>query len=88
MTIVDALQSAQFVVNDEGKRTAVLMDIHAWEKLVDWLETVIDTKIATQTLAELESAGGRPQQAGWLAWEDIREDWDGVEEATSTAATV
>lgn len=81
MTIVDALQSAQFVVNDEGKRTAVLMDIKAWEQMIDWLETVIDTKIATQALAELESAGGRPAHANWLAWETIREDWNGDEEA-------
>lgn len=84
MTIVDALQSAQFVVNDEGQRTAVLMDIQAWDSLIDWLETVIDTKIATQSLAELKSAGGRPQQANWLAWEEIREGWHGVEEAAST----
>lgn len=67
MTIVDALQSAQFVVNDEGQRTAVLMDIKAWEKMIDWLETVIDTQIATQALAELESAGGRPAHTNWLA---------------------
>lgn len=85
MTIVDALQSAQFVVNDDGKRTAVLMDIQAWDQLIEWLETVIDTKIATQALAELESAGGRPERAGWLAWDEVREDWDGVEEATTTA---
>lgn len=84
MTIVDALQSAQFVVNDEGKRTAVLMDIQAWDRLIEWLETVIDTQIATRSLTELESAGGRPRQANWLAWEEIREDWNGVEEAATT----
>lgn len=58
------------------KGNAVLMNIHAWETLTHWLENIIDTKIAAQALTELETAGGRPQQAGWLAWDDIREEWD------------
>jgi hypothetical protein len=80
MAIVEALQSAQFVVNDQGQRTAVLMDIQAWNTLIEWLEDIIDTKIAVQSLTALETAGGRPQTAGWLDWDDIREEWDDAEE--------
>jgi hypothetical protein len=83
----EALKSMQFVVDDKGQRTAVLLDIRAWERLIKWIETVTDTKIAVQVLNELQEAGGRPEQAGWLAWEDIREEWNGEEtiEAETTS---
>jgi hypothetical protein len=29
---------------------------------------------------ELQQAGGRPEQAGWLDWSDISEEWSGEEE--------
>ncbi len=80
MTVGEALKSVQFVVDDEGQRTAVLLDIQAWEALIDWIETVADTKVAEQVLAELQQAGGRPEKAGWLAWDDISEAWSGEEE--------
>lgn len=70
----------QFVVDDKGQRTAVLLDIRAWEILIKWIETVTDAKIAAQALRELHLAGGRPEQADWLAWEDIRETWGDDEE--------
>jgi hypothetical protein len=44
--------------------------------LSTWLETVNNSKIAAQALAELEMAGGRPEQAGWLDWDDLREGWN------------
>lgn len=65
----------QFVVDDKGQRTAVLLDIRAWEMLIKRIETVTDTKITVQALQELHSVGRRTEQAGWLAWEDIREAW-------------
>lgn len=67
-------------MDDKGQRTAVLLDIRAWEMLIKWIETVTDTKVAAQALQELHLAGGRPEQAGWLAWEDIREAWGDDEE--------
>lgn len=81
----EALKSMQFVVDDKGQRTAVLLDIRAWEMLIKWIETVTDTKIALQALQELQQVGGRPEQAGWLAWENIREAW-GDEEEIETAS--
>ncbi|RME43240.1 MAG: hypothetical protein D6796_13395 [Caldilineae bacterium] len=74
MTVIDALKSAQFVVDNRGRQTAVLLDIQSWQALLDWIEDVADIKIATQSVAELEAAGGRPQQAGWLDWDKIGEE--------------
>ena len=80
MTVVDVLKSAQFVVDNKGQQTAVLLDIESWQALVDWIEDLVDVKIASEALSELKSAGGHPQQAGWLAWEEISEEWSGEEE--------
>lgn len=76
MSVTEALKSAQFVVNDEGSRTGVLLNIQAWNTLINWIEEMVDSRIAAQALTELQAAGGRPQQAGWLAWDDISSEWD------------
>ncbi len=75
MTVIEALKSAQFVVDNSGHQTAVLLDIQSWEVLLNWIEDITDIKIATQSLTELEAAGGRPEQAGWLNWDEINEAW-------------
>lgn len=80
MITSETLKAIQFVVDDKGQRTAVLLDIQAWERLIKWIETVTDTKIAVQVLNELQQVGGRPEQAGWLAWDKISEDWGDEEE--------
>lgn len=84
----EALKPMQFVVDDKGQQTAVLLDIRAWEMLIKWIEIVTDTKIAVQALNELQQAGGRPEQAGWLAWDEISEEWDGEEEIEAETASI
>lgn len=87
MAVLDMSKSVQFVIDSEGRHTAVLLTIQAWEALVNWIEDAIDVKIAIQALSELHKAGGRPKQAGWLAWDDVREEWGGEEadEADTTS---
>jgi len=81
MTVIEALKSAQFVIDNSGHQTAVLLDIQSWEALLNWFEDITDIKIATQSLTELEVAGGRPHQAGWLDWDNISEEWSDEKEA-------
>ena len=83
MTVIEALKSAQFVVDNSGHQTAVLLDIQSWEVLLNWIEDITDIKIAAQGLTELEMTGGRPQQAGWLDWDEISEEWSDETEAHS-----
>ena len=73
MALTQVLHSVQYVVNERGERTAALLDIQAWETLVNWIETVVDTMLTGEALAELSAAGGRPGQAGWLAWDAVRD---------------
>jgi hypothetical protein len=62
----------QFVVGAEGKPTAVLLDIATWERVLQALEDAEDLLIAKQALAELVAAGGDPEKAGYLDWEQVR----------------
>ena len=71
MTGLEALQSVQYVTA-RGKRLAVI-GIDEWEALIEWLETLEDTQIATQAYEELRASGGDREQAGWLKWDEVRE---------------
>jgi hypothetical protein len=44
------------------------------------MEATLDAQAAVKALSELRAAGG-PQKAGWLAWDDVREEWDDEETA-------
>ncbi len=72
MTGLEALQSVQYVsVGDE--RFAVV-DLKDWEALIEWLETVEDVQIAKDAFAELDASGGDRAKAGWMRWDDVREE--------------
>ena len=71
MSGIDALQSVQFIAK-KGKRFAVL-SAEDWESLIEWLETLEDTQIARQALAELKAAKGNRRRAGWLKWDAVKD---------------
>ncbi|MBM4031522.1 MAG: hypothetical protein FJ291_07005 [Planctomycetes bacterium] len=74
MSGLDALQSVQFATI-KGERFAVLR-ADDWDSLIDWLETLEDTQIAREALAELHAAGDDPEKAGWLPWEKVAGELD------------
>lgn len=72
MTGLEALQAVRYVnVND---RQYVVVDAADWEALIEWLETLDDLQVFRQAQTELAAAGGEPDRAGWLRWEDIRDE--------------
>ena len=72
MTGLEALQSVQYITV-EGRRMAIL-DIEDWEVLIEWLENLEDIQIAQEALAQLEAAGGDRHKAGWLQWDDVKNE--------------
>ena len=72
MVGLDALQSVQYVLA-KGKRFAIV-DMDDWEALLEWLETVEDIQITREAYAELEAAHGSREKAGWLDWNDVRQE--------------
>jgi len=69
MSGLEALQSVQFATI-KGKRLAIV-SAEDWEALIEWLETLEDTQVARQALAELRAAGGDRKKAGWLEWAKV-----------------
>jgi len=61
-------------VTDEDRWLAS-SDLDEWQTLVEGLETREDMEIAKDTYAQLEAAGGERARAGWLKWDDVREDF-------------
>lgn len=72
MTGLEALQAAQYISVEN--RQYVVVEADDWEALIEWLETLEDVRVFQQARAELQAAGGDPIRAGWLRWEDIRDE--------------
>jgi len=72
MTGPEALQSVQFVTV-KGRRLAIL-NADDWECLIDWLETLEDIRSVKEALSALRATGGDRQQAGWLRWDEVKEE--------------
>jgi hypothetical protein len=66
MGVTELLQSVQFVVDHEGKRKAVQVDLETWEELLDLLEDLEDA-------AEMEQA--RDEDDELIPWEQVVADY-------------
>ena len=73
MPNLEIFKSVQFVVGQDGRPSAVQMDIETWETLLDWLEDTEDRALIKQALPKLRS---HPAQAGTLRWDDVKSEWD------------
>lgn len=71
MTVLEALQSVQYITVKD-RRFAVL-DAADWDALVEWLEALEDLQAFRESEVQLEQAGGDPDRAGWLRWEEVRD---------------
>ena len=72
MNGLEALESVQYVTV-KGQRVAVI-GADDWEAMIEWLETLEDVKVARDAYKQLEAAGGDRERAGWLKWDDVRDD--------------
>ncbi len=72
MTGLEALQSVQYVT--VGKTRFAVVSVDDWETLIEWLETLEDTQLAKQAFAELRAFDGNRERAGWLRWDEVKEE--------------
>jgi hypothetical protein len=70
MTVTDVLRSAHFVVDQEGKPMAVMLDIGAWEALLAALGDIEDVELAREQLKNWRD------KRGWTRWEDFEAELD------------
>jgi hypothetical protein len=71
--VSEALASVEFIVGRDGKPRAAVLDMAAWEALIDWLEDM-EARVIVQ--AELPRLRMGPEKAGMLRWEDVEAEWD------------
>jgi len=72
MTGLEALQSVQYVT--VGKTRFAVISVDDWETLFEWLETLEDTQLAKEAFAELRAFDGNRERAGWLRWDEVKEE--------------
>jgi hypothetical protein len=72
MSALEALQSVQYITV-QGKRLAVV-GLDEWEAMIEWLETLEDVETAKQAYGELMAADGDRGRAGWLKWDEIKQE--------------
>ena len=58
----------------DGAHAVAIGDLDAWEAMVEWLETLEDVEVAKHAYAQLNAAGGERERAGWLKWDEVREN--------------
>jgi hypothetical protein len=73
MTVAEVLKAAQFVVDQEGKPTAVMLDMSVWNALLEALEDIEDAEIVRERLKNWRT------KQGWTRWEDFEAELDAVE---------
>jgi hypothetical protein len=65
MTVAEVLQSAHFVVDRDGKPTAVVLDIAVWDAFLSALEDVEDHALIRDRLKNWRT------KQGWTQWKDL-----------------
>ena len=74
MTTMQIAQSIQYVVDHDGKPTAVVLDVETWQALLMRLEQVEDMALIRERLTNWRS------KEGWTSWEEFEAE---LESATS-----
>jgi hypothetical protein len=65
MTVTEVLKSAHFLVDQQGKPTAVVLDIAVWDAFLSALEDVEDSEVIRERLRNWRT------KQGWTPWEDF-----------------
>lgn len=65
MTVTEILKSMKFVVDQEGKPTAVLLGMNAWEAFLSMLEDIEDVELIRERTKNWRT------REGWARWEDF-----------------
>jgi hypothetical protein len=72
MTGIEALQSVQYVTINDRRLAVVSLD--EWEAMIEWLETLEDVQVAKEAYDQLDAVDGDRERAGWLKWDEIKDD--------------
>lgn len=70
MRVEEILKTVQFVVDQDGKPSAVILDMHVWEILLALLEESEDRELVRDRLKMWRA------KTGWTRWEEFEAELD------------
>lgn len=79
MTISETLKDVKFVLGPDGQPTAALVDILAWQRVVDILEEAEDQGLLRTYLTRRRTAH-TAEALGLVSWEQAEAELDAREE--------
>jgi hypothetical protein len=74
-TVLDSLNSARFVMNPQGERVAVQLNLEDWGRILDYLELQDDRSLVRSAQMQLKTLRQGDTQ-GWIAWDQVQAEWD------------
>lgn len=83
MGLLEMLKSVRFVVDPDGRPSAVQVPVETWEALLERLEDDEDRALVREKMARWR---GGPTKAGAPRWEDVKAEWDSPEPKPTTDA--
>ncbi len=73
MELLEMLKSIRFVVDKDGRPSAVQVAMDTWEAILERLEDLEDRALVRDKIAGLRSG---PRKAGASRWEEVKAEWD------------
>jgi hypothetical protein len=68
----DTLKSVRYVVDQDGRRLAVQVDLATWSALLSYLEDLKDRTVLKDRLVRLKQG---PAAVGTIAWDGAKGEW-------------
>jgi hypothetical protein len=72
MTDQKPLFNIRYVVDSQGKPSAVQLDLAVWDGLIAYLENLEDRSVVREKLSRLLAG---PEKSGAVAWDEVRQAW-------------
>ncbi len=73
-SVLEALSSARFVINPQGERVAVQLNLEDWEQILDYLELQDDRSLVRSAQIQLKALR-QGEMNGWVAWDQEQTEW-------------
>ena len=66
------LENVRYVIDSKGKKSAVQVDVKAWDALLAYLEDLEDQALIKDKLIRLSKG---PHVSGAVPWDDVSQEW-------------
>jgi len=70
---LDIFKDVRYVIDKDGKRAAIQLDINDWSSLLDYLEDLEDRALIRDKLSRLLQ---NPQKSGAMSWDEVSSAWE------------